>query len=111
MAGVYVKLYNLHTVYDRWWRLAKSQLNGPEQLRDTPQFRRNRHDTDLRIKTLLDLPKVKSAIGSSMFKYAGAKDWNCLPSIFREMSSITSFKRSIYMYLSESDEDSHIRSL
>ena len=48
---------------------------------------------------LLDLRKVNSAIGQSTFKYAGAKDWNSLPTIFREMTSITSFKRSIYMYL------------
>ena len=59
-------------------------------------------------KTLLDLPKVKSAIGQSTFKYSSAKDWNSLPSIFREMTSITSFKSAIYMYLLDSDKDSHI---
>ena len=38
-------------------------LNSPEQLRDTFKFRRNRHGRELRDKTLLDLPKVKTAIG------------------------------------------------
>ena len=66
------------------------------------------HDKDLRDKTLLDLPKVKSAIGQSMYKYAGVKDWNSLPSKFREITSIISFKRIIYMYLSEIDNNSHI---
>ena len=65
-------------------------LNSPDQLRDTFQFRRNRHDRDLRDKTLLELLKGKGAIGQSTFKYPGAKDWNFLPSIFREMTSITS---------------------
>ena len=83
-------------------------LNSPEQLRDTFKLRRNSHGRELRDKTLLDLPKVKSAIGQSTFKYSGAKDWNSLPSIFREMTSITSFKSSIYMYLLDSGKDSHI---
>ena len=61
----------------------------------------------MRDKTLLHLPKVKSAIGQSTFKYSGEKDWNSLPSIFRKMTSITSFKRSIYMYLFDSDKGSH----
>jgi hypothetical protein len=37
------------------------------------------HNRDLRDKTLLDLPKVNSAIGQSAFKYVGAKDWPSLP--------------------------------
>ena len=63
------------------------------------------HDKDLRDKTLLGLPKVKSAI------HAGAKDWNSLPSKFREITSIISFKHTIYMYLLEIDNNSHFCSL
>ena len=46
-----------------------------------------------------------------MYKYAGAKDWNPLPSKFREITSIISFKRIIYMYLLEIDNNPHICSL
>ena len=49
--------------------------------------------------------------GQSTFKYSGEEDWNSLPPIFGEVTSITSFKRSIYMYLLDSDKDSHICSL
>jgi hypothetical protein len=43
------------------------------------------HNRDLRDKTLLDLPKVNSAIGQSAFKYSGVKDWNSLPLNIREI--------------------------
>lgn len=69
------------------------------------------HDKNLKDKTLLDLPKVKTAIGQSMFKYAGAKDWNSLSSNFREITTITNFKRSIYTYLLDMDNKMHICSL
>ena len=59
----------------------------------------------------LDLPKVKTRMRQTMFSYVGAKDWNSLPRHIREMTSITSFKRSIYMYLLDSDKDSYICSL
>jgi hypothetical protein len=48
----------------------------------------------LRDKTLLDLPKVNSAIGQSTFKYAGAKDWNSLPLNIREMISFSKLPRA-----------------
>jgi hypothetical protein len=69
------------------------------------------HNRDLRDKTLLDLPKVNSAIGQSAFKYAGAKDWNSLPPNIREMISVSKFKRTVYAYLLELDNISHICSL
>ena len=72
-----------------------NNLDCPDQSSDIFKFRRNMHDKDLRDKTLLDLPKFKSAIGQSMFKYAGAKDCNCFPSKFQEITSIISFKRTI----------------
>ena len=49
-------------------------LDCPDQSRDILKFRRNMHDKDLRDKTLLEIVKVKSAIGQSMHKFAGAKD-------------------------------------
>jgi hypothetical protein len=69
------------------------------------------HNIDLRDKTLLDLPKVNSAIGQSAFKYAGAKDWNSLPLNIREMISLSKFKRTVYAHLLELDNNSHICSL
>jgi hypothetical protein len=71
------------------------------------------HNRDLRDKTLLDLPKVNSAIllGQSAFRYAGAKDWNSLPLNIREMTSLSKFKRTVYAHLLELDNNSHICSL
>jgi hypothetical protein len=69
------------------------------------------HNRDLRDKTLLDLPKVNSAIGQSTFKYAGAKDWNSLPLNIREMIPLSKFKRTVYAYLLELDNNSHICSI
>ena len=66
------------------------------------------HGKDLRDKSLLDLPNVKSTIGQSMYTYAGGKDWHTLLSQFREITSIISFKRIIYVYLLEIDNNSHI---
>ena len=86
-------------------------LDCPDQLRDIFKFKFNIHDRDLKDDTLLHLPKVISATGHSMFKYAGAKDWNSLPLNFREITSISSFKCSIYMYLLEIDNKSHICSI
>ena len=86
-------------------------MDCPDQLRDIFKFRCNMHDRELRDKTLLDLPKVIGATGQFKFKYAGAKDWNSLPLNFREITSISSFKGSIYMYLLEIDNKSHICSI
>ncbi len=69
------------------------------------------HNRDLRDKTLLDLPKVNSAIGQSTFKYAGAKDWNSLPLNIREIISFSKFKHTVYAHLLELDNNSHICSL
>ena len=49
-------------------------MDCPIQLKDTFKFRFNVHERNLRDKTLLDLPTVKSAMGQSTFKYAAAKD-------------------------------------
>ena len=69
------------------------------------------HNRDLRDKTLLDLPKVNSAIGQSTFNYAGAKDWNSLPLNIREMISFSKFKRTVYTHLLELHRKSHIYSV
>ena len=86
-------------------------LDCPSQLRDSFKFRHCMHNRDLRDKTLLDLPKVNSAIGQSTFKYAGAKDWNSLPLNIREIISFSKFKRTVYAHLLELDNNSHICSL
>ena len=86
-------------------------LNCPRQLKDTFKFRCCMHNRDLKDKTLLDLPKVNSAIGQTTFKYAGAKDWNSLPVNIREMISLSTFKRAVYGHLLELDKNSHICSV
>jgi hypothetical protein len=69
------------------------------------------HNRDLRDKMLLDLPKMNSAIGQSTFKFAGAKDWNSLPLNIREIISFSKFKSTVYTYLLELDNNSHICSV
>ena len=86
-------------------------LDCPSQLRDSFKFRHCMHNRDLRDKTLLDLPKVNSAIGQFTFKYAGAKDWNFLPLNIREIISFSKFKRTVYAHLLELDNNSHICTL
>jgi hypothetical protein len=54
---------------------------------------------------------VNSAMGQSAFKYAGAKDWNSLPPNIREIISVSKFKRTVYAYLLELDNITHICSL
>ena len=70
-----------------------------------------RKATYSRYKTLLDLPIVRTKIGQSMFKYAGAKHWNLLPKYMKEITSIHCFKQTLFNYLLESDSSDHICSL
>jgi hypothetical protein len=63
------------------------------------------------LRTLLNLPKVNSAIGQSTFKYASAKDWNSIPSNIREVISFSKFKRTVYSHLLELDNKSDICSV
>ena len=72
-------------------------IDCPIQLKDTFlnvfkntfKLRFNIHQRNLRDKTLLDLPTVKSAMGQSTFKYAAAKEWNSLPSELRDITSLS----------------------
>ena len=66
---------------------------------------------ELRDKTRLHLPKVKSKMCQTMFKYAGANDWNSLPIYIREITSINIFKQTLFTYLFNNDVNSHVCSL
>ena len=50
-------------------------------------------------------------MGQTMFKYAGAKDWNSLPIYIREITSINIFKQTFFTYLFNNDVNSHVCSL
>ena len=52
--------------------------------------------------------KVKSKMGETMFKYAGAKDWNFLSIYLREITSINIFKQTLFTYLFDNDVNSHV---
>ena len=69
-----------------------NNLNCPEQLLDVFKFRSCIRNRELRDETLLDLPKVKTGMGQTMFAYAGTKDWNSLPRHIRQLKSINIFK-------------------
>ena len=56
----------------------------------------------------IHLPKVKSTIGQSTFKFTGAKDWNELPNELRvDGLTLGSFKRKTFKYLQEQDKRQH----
>ena len=88
-----------------------NNMDCPIQLKDTSKFRFNVHQRNLRDKTLLDLPTVKSAMGQSTFKYAAAKDCNSLLSELRDITLLSRFKRCVYTYLAAIDNASHICSI
>ena len=56
-----------------------NNLGCPQQLLGIFTLRSTLRNRELRDKTRLHLPKVNGKMGQTMFKYAGAKDWNSLP--------------------------------
>ena len=85
-----------------------NNLNCPEQLLDVFKFRSSVRNRELRDETLLDLPKVKTKMGQTMFAYAGAKDWNSLPRHIRQLKSINIFKQTLFKYLLDCDNRNHV---
>ena len=75
------------------------------------KFRNSVKNRELRDETLLDLPKVESRMGQTMFAYAGAKDWNSLPRHIRQLKSINIFKQTLFKYLLDCDNRNHVCSL
>ena len=88
-----------------------NNLDCPEQLLGIFKFRRSVRSRELRDETLLDLPKVKTRMGQTMFAYAGAKDWNSLPVHIRQLSTIAIFKQTLFKYLLDCDNHNHVCSL
>ena len=88
-----------------------NNLDCPEQLLGIFKFRRSVRNRGLRDETLLDLPKVKTRMGQTMFAYAGEKDWNSLPVHIRHLSTITILKHTLFKYLLDCDNHNHVCSL
>ena len=66
------------------------------------------HGRTLRDRREIHLPKVKSAIGQSTFKFPGAKDWDELPNeLWINGLTLGSFKRKTFEYLQEQDKTQH----
>ena len=66
------------------------------------------HSRTLGGRQEIHLPKVKSTIGQSTFKFTGAKDWNELPNGLRvDGLTLASFKRNTFKYLQEQDKTQH----
>ena len=63
-----------------------NNLDCLEQLLGNLKFRRSVRSRELQDETLLDLPKVKTRMGQTMFVYAEAKNWNSLPVIFGSLA-------------------------
>ena len=88
-----------------------NNLDCPEQLLGIFKFRRSVRRRELRDETLLDLPKVKTRMGQTMFAYTGAKDWNSLPVHIRQLSTIAFFKQTLFKNLLDCDNHNHVCSL
>lgn len=82
-------------------------INCPEQLVDYLIFRSRMHNRNLRDKTLLHLPKVKTQTGQTTFQYSAAADWNSFPKYIRDITSLQSFKAELYSYFRDLDIKSH----
>ena len=78
------------------------------QLHNYMTLRSECHSRTLRDRREIHLPKVKSTIGQSTFKFTGAKDWNELPHELRiDGLTLGSFKRKTFKYLQEQDKTQH----
>ena len=88
-----------------------NNLDCPEQLLGIFKFRRSVRSRELLDETLLDLPKVETRMGQTMFAYAGAKDWNSLSVHILQLSTIAIFKQTLFKYLLDCDNHNHVCSL
>ena len=66
------------------------------------------HGRTLRDRRKIHLPKVKSTICQSTFKFTGAKDWDELPNeLWIDGLTLGSIKRKTFQYLQEQDKTQH----
>ena len=71
-------------------------------------FRSECHGRTLRDRREIHLPKVKSTIGQSTFKFTEAKDSNEIPKeLWVDGQTLGSFKRQTLKYLQEQDKTQH----
>ena len=74
--------FRLLSLYSRR-RFFDYNLGCPQQLLGIFTLRSTLRNRELRDKTRLHLPKVNGKMGQTMFKYAGAKDWNSFANIYQ----------------------------
>ena len=48
---------------------------------------------------LLDVPRIRTLVGTKAFSVAGPKAWNSLPQSIRDLQSAATFKRYLKTYL------------
>ena len=71
-----------------------NNLGCPQQRLGIFTLRSTLRNGQPRDKTRLHLPRVKNKMSQTMFKYAGAKDWNYLPIYIRKITAINIFKQT-----------------
>ena len=86
-------------------------ISCPDQLVDYLICRSRMHDRNLRDKTLLHFPKVKTKTGPTTFKYSAAADRNSFPKCIRDITSLKRFKTELFGYFRDLDLKSHRCSL
>ena len=89
------------------FKILNNQL-CPTQLHNYMTLRSECRGRILRERREIHLPRVKSTIGQSTFKFTGVEDWNELPNELRvDGLTLGSFKRKTFKYLREQDKTNH----
>ena len=66
-------------------------ISCPDQRLDYLICRSRMQDRNLRDRTLLHLPKIKTKTGQTTFQYSAAADWNSFPKCIRDITSLKRF--------------------
>ena len=86
-------------------------MDIPKYLNNYLVLRSSLREKSLRDQTLIDIPRVNTSLGQTMFKVAAARDWNLLPKYIRDIKVLGSFKNNVFKHFLEIDNSTHRCSL
>ncbi|CAB3995266.1 Hypothetical predicted protein [Paramuricea clavata] len=82
-------------------------MDIPKYLNNYLVLRSSLREKFLRDQTLIDIPRVNTSLGQTMFKVAAAHDWNLLPKCIRDIKVLGSFKNNAFKHFLELDKSTH----
>jgi hypothetical protein len=88
-----------------------NNMDIPKYLNNYLVLRSSLREKSLRDQTLIDIPRVNTSLGQTMFKVAAARDWNLLPKYIRDIKVLGSFKNNVFKHFLELDNSTHRCSL